>query len=49
MVSKQVKEIMDKTPILKAQRDIVEMTEEEQKDKAAEMIKSGMLPILGGM
>ncbi len=50
LVEKQVNERLDKVPFLKSQRDVVDMTTEQKKEKAADLIKANKLPILpGGM
>ncbi len=48
LVEKGVNERLDKTPFFKAQRDFANMTPEQQKEKAADMIKEGKLPIIFG-
>lgn len=46
IADKKVNAILDKTPMFKVQKDISEMTPEQQTDKAEEMQEKGMLPLV---
>ena len=47
LVDSRVIEKLKETPIFKVQADFMDMTPEQEKDKASEIQKSGQLPIIG--
>ena len=48
MVQEGVDKRLNETPFFKTQRDFADMTPEQQKEKAAKLIKEGKLPIMPG-